>query len=275
MAICCSVENERGTIAVATANEIKDEKPESNVQEELKEIVESSMPQISLATPAVPPTTEITEIASPRKVESTAPSTTQDAGKEQASVEDTEVADTKPVFEIMVTRGTPDETLGVQFDTLDKVTLYVNKLYNTGRFAKYNQSVAPHEQILVGDFILSVNDISNNVGLMLDQIKQTAAWKFKISRPFSKIVTLPLSIGEKLGINCAYDSLQIQTTLVVREVSGAVSAHNVKCPKEEQVLPRDRIIAVDGVSGTAAAIMAKLQKMENNPIILKIVTPHQ
>mmetsp|Transcript_83923 Transcript_83923/g.260986 ORF Transcript_83923/g.260986 Transcript_83923/m.260986 type:complete len:225 (-) Transcript_83923:163-837(-) len=150
-------------------------------------------------------------------------------------------------FPINVAREKEDK-VGLDLHLGDDVTLRVTGVQE-GPFL--DSALRP------GDFIVSVNGLRGNSVDMVSKMKAERRLEIKVRKPveFGAIMDMQkaghgLNLSAKLVHNCL---------LVVEVRQGAFQLWNASNPKQVPVRPRDRLVAIDGVRGTAEDLMAALR----------------
>lgn len=150
-------------------------------------------------------------------------------------------------FEVELQRG-PGERLGLDIDCLDGRTALVS-LIEPGPIQVYNASVESKKRVRLGDRIVQVNEVSNNIRKMVKQLEEQNELTLVLQRGFCRSVSLQL--GDKvLGLNFQITSDGRGYGLLIEGVgTGAASDWNADRP--DQALQRfDRILEVNNRSGT-------------------------
>mmetsp|Transcript_116518 Transcript_116518/g.371855 ORF Transcript_116518/g.371855 Transcript_116518/m.371855 type:complete len:128 (+) Transcript_116518:226-609(+) len=109
---------------------------------------------------------------------------------------------------------------------------------------------------MVRDLIISVNGISGDVQEMIAEMQSCMQLELVVRRPTEFNISVSRG-AHPLGCAIRYDAT-VGISLIIEEVQeGAVKVWNKQNP-DYQVLPGDRIIAVNFMHGTAAQILERL-----------------
>merc|ERR1740121_2986999 len=141
-----------------------------------------------------------------------------------------------------------------------------------GPVRTYNRSVDVMEQIMPGDYLVSVNGETRNGQPILDAIDSAESYvEVEIWRPrLWTAVVKKLSEYEPMGITMIYGS-ESKLPVVSEVRRGAVMKHNDANP-EMAVQAQDRILAVNGKSGDPGLLTCLLLG-DANPMELLLSRP--
>lgn len=163
-------------------------------------------------------------------------------------------------FLISLERLKGGRVLGVSFDALDRSALRVAGLAEDVASAgslvgEYNASAPSNLQLSAGDYIMEVNGIREDIGQMVAELRTKDKLDIVVRRPQEFMVTLQRS-RQPLGMFLHYSDES--KALVIGEVAdGAVKDWNLS-RDDKQVLKRDRIVAVNGVSSNVGEMLKAL-----------------
>mmetsp|Transcript_177139 Transcript_177139/g.430932 ORF Transcript_177139/g.430932 Transcript_177139/m.430932 type:complete len:385 (+) Transcript_177139:127-1281(+) len=195
----------------------------------------------------------------------------------------------EPPQEYQVTLTNPKhQTLGIEFDLQDKTTVYVISLKN-GLVKDYNAEAEPELAIKSGDFITKANKAEGNATKILEALKTESRLELVLRRPVQKVVAISIAEDEEetlggperkksRGATCtcgpgaekpAPNKCGMEfgspagMSLVITKLTenGPVESWNNNYP-EQEVLPGDRVVAVNGDNGKAEDMLRKIQGCE-------------
>jgi len=160
------------------------------------------------------------------------------------------------------------ETVGLVLDVLDGRNGFVSDV-KEGPILAYNEKAVPSEQIRVGDFIVEVNGVEGSSKGIIHAFKGATSLDLVVRRPLEFGVTLEAGHGA-LGLDLA--GMGQRSLLILRVKDGAVQKWNEANP-ELRVRCNDRIIAVDGATGTGEELSAKVRGHDGKQLTLLISRP--
>lgn len=161
-------------------------------------------------------------------------------------------------FPVFLEKG-EDQKYGVVFDTSDNMTLMIFRVCDDGAFAEYNRTAKPSEQLLQTDFIVSVNGVSNPRACIRQFQKSKVACIVRRSIQLS-IILKRADRQKPLGLAFSEESANSIGISIMSITQGAVQEYNDECLREvDKVQVHDRIIDVNGETGTPADIKAKME----------------
>mmetsp|Transcript_43304 Transcript_43304/g.92694 ORF Transcript_43304/g.92694 Transcript_43304/m.92694 type:complete len:247 (-) Transcript_43304:139-879(-) len=211
--------------------------------------LEEHEPPTVKAPPPPPPPAEAYKAPEPKKE----PEPKTQAAPPAAPA-DTKAKVPKNVFTVVLhkDKSRPKGPLGWRLDCVAKSVLYVFEVSSdsTTPIWNYNASAPVDERIRVGDFISAVNTYSDSEQ-MTAAIENDERLEFIVKRPISKTVTVEKK-GQPLGLELKY--WQAGTTLMV----GAIAQGAVKNARVD-VQPGDRILSVNGTTGSSDTLLASLR----------------
>mmetsp|Transcript_103763 Transcript_103763/g.288928 ORF Transcript_103763/g.288928 Transcript_103763/m.288928 type:complete len:408 (-) Transcript_103763:231-1454(-) len=150
-------------------------------------------------------------------------------------------------------RNPTQGSLGLHLDVQDGRTLYVTDV-QAGPVAAHNKKVEHSEQVLPGDFIVQVNGAKGSSATLLEALKTSPNPKMVVRRPMhffavvDAIENSPRGVSVKKGCGNSFIIAAIE--------DGPVKAWNDANP-EQEVRAGDRIVAVNGEPGKAAALLQR------------------
>merc|ERR1712217_515735 len=125
----------------------------------------------------------------------------------------------------------------------------------------YNASASDDKKIKMGDFIVSVNGMTGASASMSGVLKQSQNLQVRIQRPMKFAVTCAKQ-GDTVGLDLKFGPSG--NTLPIEGIKdGAVKS------RAPEILPGDRIVGVNGVTGTSSTLMKAMQ--DNDPLELELV----
>lgn len=133
--------------------------------------------------------------------------------------------------------------------------LFVEGLKAEGAIIKYNGDADADKKVVAGDFICSVNKV-DQAAAMLEQLQKESNLEIVIKK--SREMTVSVPKDGKLGLDLNFaDS---KTYIIVRAITdGCVQKYNEQQSQEKKLTTPFRILQVDGTSGSAKDLCAKLQ----------------
>jgi hypothetical protein len=134
-------------------------------------------------------------------------------------------------------------SLGVELAVFFAKVVVVCAVKPGGFIDSYNRA-NPNTAIQAGDVLARCNGVEDDANAMLLMFKQSQALRFRVRRVSSFHATLCVSESTGLKLNTS-------TMAVTDIVDGPAMRYNKKSAAGYQIMKDDRIIAVDGSSGTA------------------------
>jgi len=220
--------------------------------------------EIGLEPQAIEPTPEPNEESKPVPKEESAVDSlaTKEIGLEMLVQRR---ASAKDANEFGISLATGQVKLGLSLDWKDGKVLEVSAV-NDGLVAEWN-AANPGKEMKTGDKIVVVNGVSGSTDQMLNQIKLLGEVDLVVLRQ-SQIVapnvdnefaaSLVCSSGTLIGLACDFEDGQ---TLMIRTVGpGVVAKWNVANPGK-RIVAGDRIMDVNGISGSTEKMLAELKRI--------------
>lgn len=129
----------------------------------------------------------------------------------------------------------------------------------------FNRTAAIQNVVKKGDFLVFVNGIRENSLEMAEELDRTPEkleLELRRSFEFSVVIT---DTKKKLGVELSYSKASM--SLFIREVAeeGMAAEHNKKNP-ESAIREGDRVIAVNGITGTASQLL-EAYRGENSAVL--------
>lgn len=153
----------------------------------------------------------------------------------------------------------PEQKVGMRVDTVDGKTLRVILLKADGVVAEYNKQVPMERRIYAGDYIVEVNGKSA-MSEMLQELSYSESMALKVAPKDEFLVLLRRSGG--LNVDLRFDAYN--GCLLIQEIrEGAIMEYNESVASGgggKEILPGDRIISVNGVSGESADLLEAVQQ---------------
>mmetsp|Transcript_107123 Transcript_107123/g.298346 ORF Transcript_107123/g.298346 Transcript_107123/m.298346 type:complete len:389 (+) Transcript_107123:57-1223(+) len=174
-----------------------------------------------------------------------------------------------PQFTLSVTKSAAGSPVGLDVDIQDGMYVHVVAV-TPGPFNDYNDSVEPAHHMQGGDFIEAVNGISHATAKMLSELKTVKQLELTVRRPeeFHFLVARRHST-QPLGLD--FPKKIVGTALLIMEIrDGAVKEFN-ESRHGDGLRVGDRIIAANGKSGQATALLSAIQHAQR--VHLTILRP--
>jgi len=161
---------------------------------------------------------------------------------------------------------------GLGFDIAEGPFLRVCKVVEGGAATLYNDVAPPEERVGEGDFVLEVNGMKGSASAMMLALHSHSGARLLVVRPFAFVVQgLDRSSGP-LGLDlcCPPQSRSLEVAEVFE--TGAIADRNTLAATSWQKVRRhDRIISVNGNTGSSEELLANLQSA---PIVsLEVARP--
>jgi len=164
-------------------------------------------------------------------------------------------------FEVEVEKGEEAKEYGLEIDSQDMKNLQIAQV-DQGCFKAYNEKADSSVQVVISDFIVSVNGVEGSA----DMVKQFANPKVKVKlvRALNTAVLLENN-DKKKKHGLKFPTKMKNDVLVVLEIGdGYIKEYNDTCAREqrasEMVLPYDRIVSVKDEVGRALSLKSALEK---------------
>lgn len=183
------------------------------------------------------------------------------SGGQPAQTDEEESAE----FTVILHKAKPESPCGWRLDPTDKKALYICDLSNdpAAPVQSYNRQAEPGRDLREGDFIVSVNGITGSANAIQSVLKSSTKLEVNIfrARPFKVALT---TAHKPTGLDLRY--APNGKTLVIEALrAGAALEANA------DLRPRDRILAVCGVSGGPESLLQSFR--DNTEIELLIARP--
>jgi len=163
-------------------------------------------------------------------------------------------------FEVEVEKGEEAKEYGLEIDSQDMKNLQIAQV-DQGCFKAYNEKADPSVQVVISDFIVSVNGVEGSA----DMVKEFANPKVKVKlvRALNTAVLLENN-DKKKKHGLKFPTKMKNDVLVVMEIGdGYIKEYNETCAREqrasEMVLPYDRIVSVRDEVGRASKLKSALE----------------
>lgn len=131
---------------------------------------------------------------------------------------------------------------------------------------KLNQTAALEAQVKVGDFLVEVNGKRGEAKAMCEEILKATNVQMKVKPALSFTASIDKKTHGKLGVGL--DFLQEGNSLLVTEVRpGPIQDWNTENP-DRQVKANDKIVAVNGITGTSKMLMDAVKSSPNIDIVI-------
>eukprot|EP00419_Tripos_fusus_P036595 CAMPEP_0172785054 /NCGR_PEP_ID=MMETSP1074-20121228/205250_1 /TAXON_ID=2916 /ORGANISM="Ceratium fusus, Strain PA161109" /LENGTH=422 /DNA_ID=CAMNT_0013622059 /DNA_START=15 /DNA_END=1283 /DNA_ORIENTATION=+ len=162
-------------------------------------------------------------------------------------------------FTAVIEKG-ENKNYGVVFDTSDRVALMIFRVSDKGAVAEYNRKTKPCEQLVPTDFIISVNGVSSPLACIRQFQKPKVTCVVRRGIQVSLILKRN-DLQKPLGVTFSNTSVNSIGITIACITEGAVREYNDECLEEEDKFHvHDRIINVNGETGTPADIKAKMMR---------------
>lgn len=162
-------------------------------------------------------------------------------------------------FRAKLHRGGAKVPIGLDADRSDSRTLLVFKVWASedSPVSKYNQKADDERQISVGDFIIAVNSCGGSAEQLLAELNRSEDPVLTIRRPevFDVVVE---RTDDQYGLRCTYAGDGSGPPLLIKEVLAGSVRNSVA-----DVRQGDRIISVEGQTGTAKELLEIMKKKED------------
>jgi len=167
------------------------------------------------------------------------------------------------------------KTLGIDLDTQDQNTVYVENVRPMGLVDVHNSNSKPTERLLAGHFIMQVNGVQDRASMLIEglgeEMKRLPLLRLVVRRPFTLCVAVNKR-DKKTDIGICFNRTSHAGCLVITQISpGPVMEWNRKNPGRE-VLLGDRVTAVNGVKGKPSDMAKKMKSLER--FIMTVVRRH-
>lgn len=163
------------------------------------------------------------------------------------------------------------KNLGMDLDTQDEHTLYVENVRPLSLIDSHNSNSKPTERLLSGHFIMQANGVQGRASNLMEEINRLSTLRLVVRRPLVLCAAIDKKDKKKeVGLN--FNRRSYAGCLIITELwQGPVMEWNRKNPGRE-VLLGDRIIAVNGLKGRAAEMAKKIKSLDR--FIMTVVRRH-
>lgn len=189
------------------------------------------------------------------------PSTPRESGGEQKPK-----PGMPPTLMMKINRN-PDMNIGLNLDALDGSTAYVDNII-PGAVQGWNTGRPEKECLKISDRIVAVNGVQGDTDKLLSELKATTTWNIAVLRPFEMRVVVDCKRFPSLGLDLKY-SPNGNTLLISDLGDGAIKEWNTG-PQDLKVARFDRIVAINGVRGSAKSLLEAAASVE----VLDLVILH-
>mmetsp|Transcript_17299 Transcript_17299/g.39165 ORF Transcript_17299/g.39165 Transcript_17299/m.39165 type:complete len:253 (-) Transcript_17299:56-814(-) len=170
-----------------------------------------------------------------------------------------------PVQEFMLALERPVDTrLGALFDSSGGQCLHVAMLQeNDGFLAASNRKYKHTRQLRAGDYIMEVSGITCDATAMLTKLQEHPVTQLRVRRPMEFSLSVKKKANSSLGCGISYDA-SCGSSLVIDAIhEGTIREWNeAHVGKPNQVRPHDRIVAVNGVRGSAMQLLESVRAVD-------------
>lgn len=175
-----------------------------------------------------------------------------------------------PEFHITIENPT-SKPLGMDLDTQDEHTVYVENVRPLGLVDLYNSNSKPTERLLAGHFITQVNGVQGRASELMEEINKRSVLRLVVRRPFVFCVAVDKKDKKReTGMN--FNRRSYAGSLIINQMwQGPVMEWNRRHPEKEVHLG-DRIVAVNGVKGRASDMAKAMKSLDR--FIMTIVRKH-
>jgi len=175
-----------------------------------------------------------------------------------------------PEFRITIEKPSA-KSWGMDLDTQDDNTLYVESVRPNGLVDLHNNNSKPAERLLAGHFIMQVNGVQGGASVLGQEINKLSVLRSVVRRPLVFCVAVNKK-DKKQDIGLSFNKTSCAGCLLITQMlQGPVMDWNRKNPGRE-VLLGDRIIAVNGAKGKASDMAKKMKSLER--FIMTVVRRH-
>merc|ERR1712217_272549 len=122
-----------------------------------------------------------------------------------------------------------------------------------GPIATWNQTALPMEVVQTGDFIVMVNN-KEGTEVMLQEMKSSADLQLVVNRPLNFEVTIEKK--QSLGVDLDYCLTGVSLQILAVNL-GPLNEWN-KAHPDKEVLAKDRIMSVNGVTGSVKELLQEI-----------------
>merc|ERR1712232_1003956 len=120
----------------------------------------------------------------------------------------------------------------------------------------YNED-NPNMPIEQGDYIVAVNEASNNARDIVTELKKKQELNLSIQKSCKQCFTIPKG-SRSLGLDLVCSEAADMCMAIVGINVGAVTSYNALQPASKRVKPYGRVVSLDGFSGSGAEMLDKL-----------------
>lgn len=161
-------------------------------------------------------------------------------------------------FKISIDKKRPKAPLGLALDPSGIEAIYVCSVQQENSpVSEANEQNPSGEQLVAGDFIFSVNGVTSDLAAMMAEVQGSTQLELAVRRPTEFAINVNRK-GQSVGCAITYDATT-GVTLVVEAVNdGPVKVWNDLNPGNT-VQVGDRVIAVNGLRGTAVQLLEKIR----------------
>lgn len=161
-----------------------------------------------------------------------------------------------PSFVAVVNKTAPDTPLGLHVDLSDGRALHVCSVRQGPKcpVAQYNSSAREESQLRAGDYIKAVNGVHGDANQIADALKLGVKTVLVVQRPDQFKRQVVRRETEPMGLDLNF-SEKGSSLVIMSIVDGAVK----RCAPD--VRPGDRIVSVDGATGTALELLDIIQRL--------------
>jgi hypothetical protein len=168
-------------------------------------------------------------------------------------------------LEFILTRN-PQENIGLNLDALDGVSAFVDDII-PGAVQAWNKTHSSQEGLKVHDRIKAVNGVRGETDKLLSELKSTTVWKLSVHRPEEIRVVVDCRKHPSLGLDLKY-SPNGNTLLIADLGEGAIKEWNKTVELPKQVNKFDRIVAINGIRGTARSLLESAANSDGLDLII-------
>lgn len=204
--------------------------------------------------PPPPPQSPQAGNASAGSTQCPADSTAADEAAEDAQTP----PDAATQFRALLRKGDPHPPmLGAHFDLCDGVLLLLVSIEKGGAVQAYNRTVPKGMRLVPGDYVASVNAVSGDSETMVKEMEAQSDLELEVRRSMEFMVEVSKT-GGPLGLDISYAEAG-QSLLIGAIMEGLIADWN-KANPQKKVCANDRIVEVNGVSGTPEELLAAIKQ---------------
>lgn len=237
---CCCANAEGGDAIGQTIEDFP--RKEEITMPELPAAVTQEKPPVA-PTPAPPPLSAMNETSAASGGSATA------AGKKECGSSSAPMGP-GTTFNASIVRK-EDDPIGLDIDLIDSISAVVVDIKD-GAIRNWNME-HPDLALKVNDRIVEVNGVRFDSNNMVAKLKSDTTWAIQVQRPSEFMISISRANAPSLGMDLRY--APNGTTLMITQVGDGPMQEWNKAHPDKVVCKHDRIIQLNGISGTPTQLL--------------------